>query len=157
MIPEVRMVTALRRSPAALKPLIIIAGLCSSLFALVSPVAGFQANAATAPITAVDLGTLGGIESQATAVNNSGQVVGYGRLANYEYHAFSWTQAGGMIDLGTLGGGTFSSAVAVNASGQVVGFSTNTAQPYFPLHAFSWTQAGGMIDLGTLGGGTFSV
>jgi uncharacterized membrane protein len=37
-----------------------------------------------------------------------------------EFHAFSWTQAGGIVDLGTLGG-THSNALAVNANGQIVG------------------------------------
>jgi probable HAF family extracellular repeat protein len=91
---------------------------------------------------AVDLGSLGG-QSYATAVNDSGQVVGNGS------HAFSWTQAGGMVDLGTLGG-TASGAIAVNATGQVVGLSTLPGDGSF--HAFSWTQEGGMVDLGTLGG-----
>jgi probable HAF family extracellular repeat protein len=85
-----------------------------------------------------DLGTLGGTVSGASAVNGSGQVVGYSRTAgDAESHAFSWTQKGGMID---LGGGYFSEAVAVNDGGHVVGYSGT---------AFSWTQQGGM---GTLGG-----
>ena len=52
----------------------------------------------------VDLGTLGGAYSQAVAVNDNGQVVGSSRLAERRAHAFSWTAAGGMVDLGTLGG-----------------------------------------------------
>ena len=59
-------------------------------------------------------------------------------------HAFSWTQADGMTDLGTLGAARTSSAVNVNAAGQVVGISEG--------HSFSWTKAGGMVDLGTRGG-----
>ena len=63
-----------------------------------------SSRAAAAPV-AVDLGTLGGSYSEALAVNDSGQVVGYGYTAgNAAYHAFSWTQSGGMVDLGTLGG-----------------------------------------------------
>ena len=59
------------------------------------------------------------------------------------------TQAGGMVDLGTLPGGTNSRATAVD-NGQVVGYAM-TAGAEFVEHAFSWTQAGGMVDLGTLG------
>ena len=66
-------------------------------------------------------------------------------------HAFSWTQSGGMVDLGTLGG-TTAYADAVNDAGQVVGQSS-TRRPA-STHAFSWTEAGGMVDLGTLGGTT---
>ncbi len=98
----------------------------------------------------VDLGPLGGSFSTATALNDSGQVVGYSYLPGYApTHAFSWTEAGGMIDLGTLGG-SMTSATGVNNLGQVVG------QSFLPgdatWHAFSWTEAGGMIDLRTLGG-----
>jgi len=87
----------------------------------------------------VDLGTLpGGTNSRATAVDN-GQVVGYAMTAGAEFveHAFSWTQAGGMVDLGE------GEAIAVS-NGQVVGYNAGG-------HAFSWTQEGGMVDLGTLG------
>ena len=61
--------------------------------------------------------------------------------------AFSWTRSGGMVDLGTLGGGE-SQADAVDTSGQVVGWAETNGYK----HAFSWTQAGGMADIGTLGG-----
>src|SRR5689334_2051363 len=93
----------------------------------------------------VDLGTLGGTNSSASAVNASGRVVGTGGTAgDVTFHAFSWTAANGRVDLGTLGGGDdFSDARAVNASGQVVGESSSSDG----IRAFSWTAAGGMIDL----------
>jgi len=52
-------------------------------------------------------------------VNASGQVVGYSATAgDAEAHAFSWTEQGGMVDLGTLGG-TANNALAVTNSGLV--------------------------------------
>src|SRR5947207_5818088 len=115
---------------------------------LLTAVAG-GAFAAEAPFVPFDLGTIGGSESLAYAVNTSGQVVGRGHIAgDSTSHAFSWTPKGGMIDLGTLGG-TSSLAKAVNDSGQVVGESYIAGSG---IHVFSWTLPGGMIDLGTLGG-----
>jgi probable HAF family extracellular repeat protein len=107
-----------------------------------------------------DLGMPHHSDGGATAVNASGQVVGqtagdhccaWGEKEGVS-HAFLWTAAGGMIDLGTLGG-YHSSAVAINDRGQVVG-SSKTANGGWSgaHHAFLWTAAGGMIDLGTLGG-----
>jgi len=120
-----------------------------SVVALASLVAGAQGTPPS--FTAIDLGTLGGTESTAWAANDRGQVVG-----SSTRHAFFWTQEGGMVDLGTLGGAgnprAFSIAFAVNDAGQVVGSSTVVIGPDLREHAFSWTQAGGMIDLGTLGG-----
>jgi len=72
--------------------------------------------------TITDLGTLGGAESYAYAINNRGQVVGYAYTAgNEEEHAFFYS-GGVMTDLGTLGGDyNFSYAYGINDSGQVVG------------------------------------
>jgi probable HAF family extracellular repeat protein len=93
----------------------------------------------------------------AVAVNANGQVFGRSdtsdTMEGQPPHALSWTQAGGMVDLGTLVDGTFNQAYAVNASGQVVGFSETMEGQ---THAFAWTQAFGIVDLGTLVGGTFS-
>lgn len=100
----------------------------------------------------VDLGTLGGPFSEATAVNDLGQVVGYSRLAGSTLNrAFSWTAGGGMVNLGTIAGALGESfANAVNESGQVVGRSS--APGVGQGKPFSWTAAGGMVDLGSLGG-----
>ena len=99
----------------------------------------------------VDLGTLGGAVSFPTDISASGgQVVGYSYLADDKtIHGFSWTSAGGIVDLGTLGG-SYSDVAAVSPSGQIVG--TSYPPNSTDLHAYSWTPAGGMIDLGTLGG-----
>src|SRR5437868_2217064 len=68
-------------------------------------------------------------------------------------HAFIWTSADGMKDIGSLGG-SVTVARAINDSGQVVG-SSNLPHDT-GSHAFIWTEAGGMVDLGT-GGGVSSV
>ena len=104
----------------------------------------------------IDLGTLGGLESGATAISSDGKVVGYSQDANGRGRVFLWTPdqpngtIGTMIDLGTLGGNEVW-ATDVNAAGQVVGGSTLPGER--EGHAFVWTQATGMVDLGTRGGG----
>lgn len=94
----------------------------------------------------VDLGTLGGTESQAAAINNLGQVVGESRNANGDTHAYIWCN-GRMFDLGTLGGNE-SGALAINDAGAVVGAARTAANED---HPFIWFL-GRMFDLGTLGG-----
>src|SRR5438067_10181284 len=51
-----------------------------------------------------DLGSLGGRYLIALAINNNGDVAGYGDLANGTIHAFRWTRSGGLEDLGANGG-----------------------------------------------------
>jgi probable HAF family extracellular repeat protein len=97
----------------------------------------------------VNVGNLGSSSTPA-AVNDSGQVVGESLTEKLETHAFSWTPAAGIVDLGTLGG-TVSRAAAVNNRGQVVGFSTTAGDA--AGHAFSWTADGGMESLPELADG----
>lgn len=91
-----------------------------------------------------NLTSVGG--ATAVAVNSSNQVVGY-YFPNGSSNTlgFTWTKAGGLVNLGLAG----TLAQAVNDAGTVVG-QWPSATGY--LHAFSWTQAGGIEDLGSLGG-----
>ena len=92
-----------------------------------------------------DLGDLpgGGDRSLAYAINNAGQVAGYGNTAQGD-HAFLWTD-GVMLDLGILpGGSTLSRGYGINDLGHVVGESNNKP--------FLWDGTT-MHDLGDLPGG----
>ena len=52
-----------------------------------------------------DLGSIGNTNSRATAINSHGQVMGvFGGLLG---SAFSWTQAGGITDIGALSSGPY--------------------------------------------------
>ena len=121
----------------------------------------------------INLGTLGGNQSLAVALNDRGQAVGAaantipdsfslspvigGPAFGTQSRAFLW-ENGVMRDLGTLGGPD-SFAVYVNEGGQVAGISYTDSTPNdttgIPtLHPFLW-ENGRMLDLGSLGG-TFS-
>lgn len=109
-----------------------------------------------------DLGTLGGPDSEAQYVNESGQIAGQSFINSTPNppitahacvtsgipteHPFLWQD--GFIDLGSLGG-TCGYANWLNNNGQVVG--TMTLAGDTTNHAFAWKR-GKLIDLGTLGG-----
>lgn len=72
----------------------------------------------------VDLGTLvGGVDGQADAINNAGQIVGTTFSGGTPGRATYWFK-GKVIDLGVLPGYERSHARGINAAGQVVGHST---------------------------------
>ena len=95
----------------------------------------------------LDLGTLGGLGSEARAINDSGQVAGWAHLDSGVMHAFLYSGTG-LTDLGTLGGKN-SVAYGLNNAGEVVGMSQTGENGV--QHAFLYKQLA-MIDLSTLGG-----
>ncbi|HTT40132.1 MAG TPA: DUF6531 domain-containing protein, partial [Burkholderiales bacterium] len=93
-----------------------------------------------------------GYYSWATAINNNGQVVGYGNWVNSDdgsagISALLWSQ-GGMQSLGTLPGGSYSIATGINNEGQVIGWSDGVAPS-----TFLWSSETGMQPLAPLPGG----
>lgn len=121
----------------------------------------------------IDLGTFGGNESMAAAVNSRGQVVGSalnttpdpfslidllycGSSNGTQARAFLW-QDGEKQDLGTLGTGNDALAFFVNEAGQVAGFAYTNSTPNLTtglptFHPFLWDKKKGMQDLGSFGG-----
>lgn len=69
----------------------------------------------------LDLGTLGGHNSAANAINAIGQIAGTSERSNGLKHAFLHAN-GRLRDLGSLGG-DYSEANGINSNGQVVGTS----------------------------------
>jgi len=90
-----------------------------------------------------DLGTLGGDSSEARAISQSGQVVGYAQNADAAVRAFVYA-GGKMLDLNELihseAGWTLQEAWDVNQSGQIVGIGKN---PGNMTHGFVLTPAAG--------------
>jgi probable HAF family extracellular repeat protein len=88
--------------------------------------------------TITDLGTLGGHQSSATGINESGQVIGYANVDqnSNDYHAFVW-ESGLMRALDTLGT-RGSTPLGINDYGQMVGYVSTPSGP----RAVLWNPAG---------------
>lgn len=113
-----------------------------SFQALGSLTAGYPSLAAA---VSADGATIVGTASLATSPTTTGQ------------HAFRWTQATGMVSLGTLPGVTNALAIGVSDNGRVVAGTTSTLGVALAHRgslgfdrgngAFRWTEATGMRDL----------
>jgi probable HAF family extracellular repeat protein len=101
----------------------------------------------------VNLGTLG-FFSSANGVSADGSVV-VGQSGGAIVRAFRWTEATGMVDIGTLNGGDQTRAFAVNADGSVI-VGDAFDGPGGPFRAIRWTAASGIVSLGTLPNGSGS-
>ena len=78
----------------------------------------------------ISLGSLGGTNGVAYALNNSNQVVGWSQIASGAQHAFLYSN-GTMQDLNLLipplSGVTLTSAVGIDSAGEIVAFGTGAS------------------------------
>ncbi|HEB60661.1 MAG TPA: DUF3466 family protein [Phycisphaeraceae bacterium] len=95
--------------------------------------------------TLINIGTLGGEDSFAKDINESGKIVGYADTSNGRSHAFLW-DGETMIDLGTLGS-FFSYAYAINDNDHIVGSSYGD---FTGIHATLWLDPASPLDLNDL-------
>jgi probable HAF family extracellular repeat protein len=101
--------------------------------------------------------------SAATAINDSGQVVGISGSCDRAFGRFSarhsvlW-ENGVPINLGDLGGVAWNTPMAINRKGDIVGFANRSAADGGSFHprAFLSTKPGRVIDLGALGDDPYS-
>jgi probable HAF family extracellular repeat protein len=98
-----------------------------------------------------DLGTLGGPNSEAQWINESGLIAGSADFPRPSpevnlHDAVIWKN-GKIKDLGTVDGDACSRAYGLNSRGQVVGGSSSC---HAFLHAFVWQDRGPMVDLNAL-------
>ncbi|MEO5580241.1 MAG: hypothetical protein ABIR58_06240 [Gemmatimonadaceae bacterium] len=81
--------------------------------------------------------------SSAMDINDLEQVVGH-VVIDGRAHAFVWTLATGMVDIGGLPGSVHSYATAINNAGQVAGYSVDDR---YQSHAFRWSPSEGVVRL----------
>lgn len=105
-----------------------------------------SANAQTS--TQTDIGHLGGGSAAVNAVAG-GFVAGDSTTSSGDRHAFVWSAATGMRDLGALVGGPYSKATGLNSHGEVAG--GYYAPDYSSVTAFYWSAATGIRTICAVG------
>lgn len=95
-----------------------------------------------------DLGTLGGTNSTAWAINYGGVVVGSSDDTNGNQHAFRWDSLHGMKDLGVLTNYDSTIALSINKAGQITGGAYDGATQ--TDGGFVWDSKHGMRDINSL-------
>jgi probable HAF family extracellular repeat protein len=146
-----------KASPSAatsIRAILVLAATVFGAIALSSLGTGLAAAEQTAPkpvYTVTSLGTLGGSQSIARDINDSGQVTGQSQNASGQNRGFLWEDGQGMKPIGTLGGPN-SPARGINKDGRVVGFSRiSSSNSNTQVRAYL-AQNGSPTNLGTLTG-----
>jgi len=109
----------------------------------------------------------GDSDTAATAINDSGQVVGISGACDVAVGATSAKNAviwenGEVVNIGNFGSAGWNTPTAINRRGDVVGFMNVLPDTYTDgqlnpnFTAFLWTKEGGLVNLGTLEGDTQS-
>ncbi len=98
------------------------------------------------------------VSSEATGINDSGEVVGYGNTSTGYWHDYAFLYTGGTngtaVGLGVPTGYSstaYSAANAININGDVVGYVSYNNANSKDTHAFLYS-GGTMTDLGTFSG-----
>ncbi|SRR6266404_2784466 len=86
---------------------------------------------------------------RANAINNRGQIAGYGEHTGIGLHAFLYSR-GVVQDLGTFPGGGISYAIGLNNRGDVVGAAYLDASGIGNFRATLYTNRSGMLNLNKL-------
>jgi probable HAF family extracellular repeat protein len=101
--------------------------------------------------TLTDLGTLGGNQSIANWISDSGVITGNGDVPGSQtHHGTRWVRKNGVMtvtDLGVINNDPCSTAYAINSSGQIVG---DAGVCFVGGDAWLWENGGPMVDLNTL-------
>lgn len=115
-----------------------------ALLLLAAPGAATAQRVRQPEYTIRDLGSLDDVgETSALAINERGEVVGFGTATNDLTAPFYWSERTGFIKIFTDVNGI---AANINDKGQVVGWRNESGI----IRGFLWSRSGGLVSLGSL-------